>query len=284
MKATVESTRSAVSPGNNVSRQRAKFRGTAIASSTAAEQIARQLRTALLTGKIQPTDRLGTEPAMAEDFGVSRATVREAIRILRGQGIVQTRRGAKGGHFLVSPQTDVLAESVGESLGLWFDAGTISVAEVDEARNVVEMACIRLAAERRTAADLEEMATVLREATQKTQSLAVQLEGDLRFHRAIARGAQNRLLELSMTAIHKVRARTNRLSRHRDRGRVIDQHTRLYEAIRDGDVAGAERAFLDHAQHIARERDAAALAANGNSKETSVAERSDVADGAVNGQ
>jgi GntR family transcriptional regulator, transcriptional repressor for pyruvate dehydrogenase complex len=255
---------------------RSRFRGKTIASSTAAEQIARQLRTALLTGHIRPMERLGTEPAMAQDFGVSRATVREAIRILRGQGIVQTRRGAKGGHFLVSPQTDVLAESVGESLGLWFDAGTISVAEVDEARNIVEGACVRLAAERRSEAHLAEMAAVLRGSAQRPQSLAAFLEFDVRFHGTIARAAQNRLLELPMTAIHKVRSRTNRLLRQHDRPVVIEQHTRIFEAIRDRDPDGAERAFLDHAHHIAREREAAAGAGERSASEIVIGELSEV--------
>jgi DNA-binding FadR family transcriptional regulator len=236
---------------------RSPFRGAHVASHTAAESIAGQVREALIDGRIQPGDRLATEPEMAADFGVSRSTVREAIRMLRGQGFVRTIRGAKGGHFIVAPQTDVVAESVGETFGLWFEAGTVSVAEVDEARNIVEAACVRLAAERRTDEDLAALAAVLEEARNDDQPLTAFLELDVRFHRSIARAARNRLLELPMGAIHLVRPRTNRLLRRHDRAAVHRQHTRLFEAIQAGDPDAAERAFHDHASYIAREREAA---------------------------
>jgi GntR family transcriptional regulator, transcriptional repressor for pyruvate dehydrogenase complex len=236
---------------------RSPFRGAHVASHTAAESIAEQVREALIDGRIQPGDRLATEPEMAADFGVSRSTVREAIRMLRGQGFVRTIRGAKGGHFIVAPQTDVVAESVGETFGLWFEAGTVSVAEVDEARNIVEAACVRLAAERRTDDDLAALAAVLDEARNEDQPLTAFLELDVRFHRSIARAARNRLLELPMGAIHLVRPRTNRLLRRHDREAVHQQHTRLFEAIQAGDPDAAERAFHDHASYIAREREAA---------------------------
>ena len=251
---------SAAQPVDGEARQpvaRAAFHGEQLTPHTAAETIATQLRTALIEGRIRPGDRLLTEPEMADDFGVSRSTVREAIRILRGQGFVQTIRGAKGGHFMVSPQTDVVAESVGETFGVWFDAGTVSVAEVDEARNIVEAACVRLAAERRTEEDLEALRAVLEEAANDDQPLTAFLDLDVRFHRAIARAARNRLLELPMAAIHLVRPRTNRLLRRHDRTAVRSQHARLYDAIVARDPEAAEAAFLEHAEYIADEREAA---------------------------
>lgn len=258
--------------------ERRSFRGEHVTSHTAPETIADQLRTALMQGRIKPGDRLATEPGMAEDFGVSRSTVREAIRILRGQGFVQTIRGAKGGHFLVSPQTDVVAESVGETFGLWFEAGTVSVAEVDEARNIVEAACVRLAAERRTDEDLEAMGAVLREAADNDQPLTAFLDLDVRFHRSIARAARNRLLELPMSAIHLVRPRTNRLLRRHDRTAVRAQHTMLYEAIRDGDADAAEAAFHEHVAYIARERAAAVAEDHRAASEIAVGELTELKD------
>jgi GntR family transcriptional repressor for pyruvate dehydrogenase complex len=257
---------------------RPTFHGEQVASSTAAETIAAQLRDALIDGRIQPGDRLATEPEMASDFGVSRSTVREAIRILRGQGFVQTLRGAKGGHFIVAPQTDVVAESVGETFGLWFEAGTVSVAEVDEARNIVEAACVRLAADRRTDADLAAMAAVLEEQSAEDRPLTTFLELDVRFHRAIARAARNRLLELPMGAIHLVRPRTNRLLRRHDREAVLAQHRRLFEAIRDRDPDAAERAFHDHATYIAREREAAIQDQRRAASEIAIGELAELSD------
>jgi DNA-binding transcriptional MocR family regulator len=70
-----------------------EFQPTAVEPRSAADQIARQLRDALTTGTLRPGDRLAPEPDMAADFGVSRATLREAIKILRAQGVLQTQRG-----------------------------------------------------------------------------------------------------------------------------------------------------------------------------------------------
>lgn len=258
--------------------RRAAFRGQHVPSHTAAESIATQLRDALIDGRIKPGDRLATEPEMAADFGVSRSTVREAIRILRGQGFVQTVRGAKGGHFIVAPQTDVVAESVGETFGLWFDAGTVSVGEVDEARNIVEAACVRLAAERRTDEDLAAMAAILDEADNLEQPLTAFLELDVRFHRSIAKAARNRLLELPMGAIHLVRPRTNRLLRSHNRIAVHEQHTRMFETIRDRDPEAAVAAFEEHAAYIAREREAAVQAHQRAASEIAVGELPELED------
>ena len=255
-----------------------EFQPTAVEPRSAADQIARQLREALTSGALRPGDRLAPEPNMAADFGVSRATLREAIKILRAQGVLRTQRGAKGGHFVVSPQTDVLAESVGQTFGLWFDAGDISVAEVDEARLVVERACVALAAGRRTQVDLDAMRKILADAGDPALTLEQFLQYEVMFHRRIAQAARNRLLELPMTAIHIVRPRTNRLLRRPDRSVVLDQHTALYDAIAAGDPTRAQVALDNHVGFLERERAAALAERQRDAREIAVAELDDETD------
>ncbi len=251
-----------------------RFEPHLVNSASAADRITQQLRVALVQGLLRPGDRLGTEPEMAEQFGVSRATVREAIKSLRAQGVLNTRRGAKGGHFIVTPQTETLAASVGETYGLWFDAGDVSIAEVDEARYYVELACVRLAAERRSDADLRVMGEIISAASDKSISLATFLDLDVQFHSAIAKAARNRLLELPMSAIHSVRPKTNRVLRSHDRTRVVNQHNALYRAIADGDADAAEASLVAHLRHLADER-AAALAARKRTVDLPVREIAD---------
>lgn len=241
-------------------KSRQAFRPTAVQTRSAADQIAAQLREALVNGSLRPGDRLEPEPELASKFGVSRATVREAIKMLRTQGMLHTSRGAKGGHFVVTPQTRDLAESVSETFGLWFEAGDVSVAEVDEARAVVERACVRLAAERRTDDDIETMDAILVGQADPSLELAEFLDHDTRFHSVIAKAARNRLLELPMTAIHMVRPRTNVILRRPDRPAVVAQHRAILEAIAKGDPAAAEAALDDHIGYLARERRAAVAA------------------------
>jgi GntR family transcriptional repressor for pyruvate dehydrogenase complex len=223
-------------------------------SASAAEQIADQLRAAMVDGSLNPGDRLPSEPDLAEGFGVSRPTVREAMRILRGQGVLVTSRGSKGGHFIRHPQAEDIAETLGETFSLWFDIGDISVAEVDEAREVVERACVRLAATRRTNEDLGEMGRILESASDQKLSLHDFLQLDVAFHRAVANAARNRLLNLPMQAIHIVRPRTNALLGSHDRQAVLSQHRALYDAIESGDPDGAEKCLALHVGYLAVER------------------------------
>lgn len=260
--------------GNRRDGRAGRFQPRAVDSTSAADHVTQQLRLGLVQGRLRPGDRLGTEPEMAIQFGVSRATVREAIKSLRAQGVLRTQRGAKGGHFIITPQTDVLAESMGETYGLWFDAGDVSIAEVDEARYYVERACVRLAAERRRDEDLKSMKDIIDSASDPSISLAEFLELDVRFHGAIALAARNRLLELPMSAIHRVRPKTNRVLRKHDRSRVMAQHTALYQAIASGKVAAAEAALQAHLRYLGNERNAA-LEARHRSDDLAVREISD---------
>lgn len=239
----------------------AAFEPSSLNSLSAAEQIAEQLRAAMIDGSLAPGDRLPSEPELAEGFGVSRPTVREAMRILRGQGVLETSRGSKGGHFIQNPQASDVAQTLGETFSLWFDIGDISVAEVDEAREVVERACVRLAAVRRTEDDIDELNRILESAQDESLSLAEFLAFDVAFHRAIANAARNRLLDLPMQAIHIVRPRTNALLQSHDRERVLAQHRALRDAIEKQDPELAEQSLKNHVDYLADQREKAVQAA-----------------------
>jgi GntR family transcriptional repressor for pyruvate dehydrogenase complex len=211
----------------------------------------------MVAGTLRPGDRLSTEPDLANEFGVSRATIREAIRGLRSQGLLITTRGARGGHFVITPQTEVVAATVGETFGLWFASGDVTVGEVDEAREVVEMACVRLAAERRTDADLDEMRDLIARAAHPDIALVEFFEVNLQFHHAIAKAARNRMLELPMVAVQLVRSKTNSLIRHHKRKPAIQQHRAILAAIAAQDPVEAQAAFARHMQFIIGQRDAA---------------------------
>lgn len=246
------------------------FSAGSLNSLSAAEQIAERLRSAMIDGSLAPGDRLPSEPELAEAFGVSRPTVREAMRILRGQGVLETSRGSKGGHFIQNPQANDIAESLGETFGLWFDIGDVSVAEVDEARELVERACVRLAAQRRTEDDLEELHRILDAAADDQLTLSEFLDYDVAFHRAVANAARNRLLDLPMQAIHIVRPRTNALLQTHDRRRILDQHQALCEAIEAQDPDLAENRLGEHVSYLADERERAVREAQQDAAEIPV--------------
>jgi DNA-binding FadR family transcriptional regulator len=220
----------------------------------AGDEVANQLREALVNGVLKPGDRLEAEPTLAEQFGVSRPTIRNAINTLRKQGMLRTVRGAKGGHFVVVPQTDIVMRDIGETFSLWFDAGAVTVSEVDEARVVVERQCVRLAALRRTEEDLEALREIVERPADERAPLEEFWDADIRFHQQIARAARNRLLELPMMAIHLLRPYTNRLMDHHDRTRTRAQHLAIYEGIAARDPDRAEQALIAHVESLARQR------------------------------
>jgi GntR family transcriptional repressor for pyruvate dehydrogenase complex len=224
-----------------------------VRTTSAASQIADQIRAGIAAGTLSPGNRLPSELDLAEQFGVSRATVREAIKLLAAAGLVESTRGAAGGTFVVLPDPEAVATSIGEMISLWFNAGDISLLEVDEARAWVERGCVRLAALNRTEEDLEIMRACVEEARDERLTTDEWLALDLEFHVTIGRAARSRVLGLTMTAIHLVRPRTNTLLISvLEREPVMEQHTAIYEAIRDQDAERAELAFIAHFEHLSR--------------------------------
>jgi DNA-binding FadR family transcriptional regulator len=218
----------------------------------AADQIAEQLRGAITEGTYSAGERLPSEADMAERFGVSRGTIREALRLLAASNLVRSARGAMGGTFVTLPEPETVAEQIGDLIALWFRAGNVSLAEVDYARNVIERECVRLAAEHRTEDDLAAMRRAVEDSRQPGLLLDEWLAMDLEFHVAISRAAKNSVLEFAMTAIHMVRPRTNTLLNEVLRPEPIsEQHWTIYEAIRDRLPEQAVAAFAVHFDYLA---------------------------------
>jgi DNA-binding FadR family transcriptional regulator len=218
---------------------------------TAAGQVVDQLRTAIVDGRLRAGDRLPSEQQLAQNFGVSRGTVREAIRTLAASHLVMSTRGAAGGTFVTTPRAEELAERIGEQIGLWFRAGNISLAEVQHARHVLERECVLLAAVHRTEEDLSAMRRPIELSREPDLGEDAWLDTDVQFHSAVSKAAKNSILELAMTAVHLVRPRTNRLVlRELERDRIAEQHWAMYEGIRDRDPDAAARSFEQHFSYL----------------------------------
>jgi GntR family transcriptional repressor for pyruvate dehydrogenase complex len=218
---------------------------------SAAQQIAGQIRTAMLAGDLEAGQRLPSEHELADEYGVSRPTVREAMRILAADGLVRATRGAAGGTVTALPAPDAVAGSLSETIELWFRAGSTSAAEVEQARSWIERGCVRLAAENHTDADLHAIRSAVDGARDTAIDLDRFLELDIDFHVAISRAAHNGVLELAMTAIHLARPRTNTLLLSALKpALIVEQHDAIVEAIAARDPDAAERAFLDHHEHL----------------------------------
>jgi GntR family transcriptional regulator, transcriptional repressor for pyruvate dehydrogenase complex len=163
------------------------------------EDIAGQIRSELSQGRLRAGDRLPAEHELAVQFGVSRNTLREALRSLEISGLITLRKGAFGGAFV----NDTNGETVVTSIQDMFSLGAVTTEEITQARISIESAIIRTASEVYTAADLNrlrENIELAAEATQRNDFFA-RADAHLEFHMILARATRNPILIVVMEAL-----------------------------------------------------------------------------------
>jgi DNA-binding FadR family transcriptional regulator len=119
------------------------------------EQVADQIQEMVLTGVLGRGDRLPSESMLAKQYGVSRATVREALRLLSAQNLIHTAKGASGGSFVTLPSIDNVSGTLSSNIGLLTEAHDVTLEEFLEARELIEVPAAQFAAERANALDIE---------------------------------------------------------------------------------------------------------------------------------
>jgi GntR family transcriptional regulator, transcriptional repressor for pyruvate dehydrogenase complex len=131
----------------------ARYVGQVVRAPKTAELIATLYRRRIVRGELHPGDTLPSEQQLMEQFGVSRPTLREAFRILEAEDLISVKRGSRGGARVTQPSLSVAARYV----GLLLQVQGTTIADVYEARMVLEPACARLLARRRTKQDLADL-------------------------------------------------------------------------------------------------------------------------------
>lgn len=121
------------------------------------EQVADQLRDLILSGELPQAQRLPNEATLAAQFGVSRPTIREALRELSALSLIRTTKGATGGSFVTAPTADHISDFLSANIALLSLTESVSVEDFLEARKALEVPAARLAAHRRTEEDLERL-------------------------------------------------------------------------------------------------------------------------------
>lgn len=160
-----------------------------VQTSRAFEEVMAQLRRLALQGLLKPGDRLPAERDLALRLGVSRNTIREALRGLEMAGVLELRKGAHGGAFLISPT----GLTVSTGLQDMFQLGSVTPAQLTEARLQVTGVVVRLACERIREEDIQELERSVEEAKQagKEGDMVLRSRINLRFHKILARSTDN---------------------------------------------------------------------------------------------
>ncbi|MCW2545886.1 MAG: regulatory protein GntR [Mycobacterium sp.] len=235
-----------------------------------AELIATHLRRQIVRGELKPGDTLPPEVGLMGQFGVSRPTLREAFRILETEALITVRRGSRGGARVTAPDNAVAARYV----GLLLQVQGTTFGDVYEARSVLEPACARMLAERRTEdhllrlrACVEELRSVVEAGPDQAHDPVLWGKLTTRFHEVVLQGSGNRTLALQGAVLQEIVDRHLALSvsRHFDENpaliknfqRTIRSYRKLISLVEARNGAGAERHWRNHmdvaASHLLRD-------------------------------
>lgn len=192
--------------------------------------------------QLKPGDKLPPERSLASTFGVSRNSVRTAIRTLAEQGVLESRHG--DGTYVCSSETDFLEKALLSAV----DSECAIFDEVMEFRRIMEPAIARLAARRRTLEQLNELKIIV--CDQQRRLLMEKGDGDLdaRFHQCLARCTGNSLLATTMQRLNTVYqpGRTADLRSEEWRQFSISSHLRIIDAVERQDEEACEQELRHH--------------------------------------
>jgi DNA-binding FadR family transcriptional regulator len=217
------------------------------------EQVYDQLRDLIVRGELARGERLPNELVLAREFGVSRGTVREALRVLAANNLIRTAKGASGGSFVTLPTVDHISAFLQANIGLLSESNDVTLEEFLEIRQLVEVFAASRSAERRSQADLERLRDTIIEDPAKL-SAEEQFAYNKEFHGAVLDSCGNTLLRIAAQPIFSV-LQTN-LSREamspRFAKRVNEEHRAILAAIEAGDGEAAAAEMHKHLGYLRR--------------------------------
>ena len=212
-----------------------------------AEEVADRIRVLMLNGTFAPGEPLPSERHLAERFGVSRGSIRDALRTLETIGLVETRHGQ--GTFPLELSVDRLVAPLASVMSYRPDLQE----ELLDVRRMFEPAVARVAAMRATDEDIAELQEILDAQRQKLKAGQSAITEDTAFHAILARATRNRVVMSIMAILNDllVESRTNSLLQKGRPARSIDGHEAVVAALRRHDAEGASQAMYNHIDQIA---------------------------------
>jgi GntR family transcriptional repressor for pyruvate dehydrogenase complex len=217
-----------------------------VSRSTLPQEIANRLLTQIKEQQLRSGDKLPAERQLAQMMVVSRPVLREALRALALMGVVDIRQG--DGTYITSLEPSQLISH----LDFVFSKDSVALAQLLEARRVVEVGNVRLAAVRVTDSEVAELEALVRSLADCIDDPDRFSEQDIALHTAMCAAANNFLLYQFMTIVSTL----GRVSREQSGGRravrdaALRDHRDLLDALRAHDPDAAERAMQRHLDHV----------------------------------
>ena len=224
-----------------------------IAPVRAYQEVINQLEEVILSGKLNPGDKLPPERELIEDLGTSRRTLREAFRVLEQKGLIEIKIGSKGGTFV----TDRIGERLGESITLLIRKQSVTQSELAEFREYTEGTIAALAAERATKEEISSIEKSLMEVEvllhQASPDIDVFIEKEIALHQQLAESCGNtvykNIVKTILTVVLYPMFRQDVIDSAYMRTAVNDWCT-LLDSLRKNDSAGAKKIMANHISYF----------------------------------
>lgn len=216
-------------------------------SEKVSNNIIAQIRDAILSGKLKPGDRLASEKELIEQFGVSKATMREALRVLEVIGLLEIRKGISGGAFVAEVDMRTTLHAIVNFLHFQ----TVSIKEITMLRYLIEPAVAQVAAVRRTSKDLEKLEQVIGAGITGGET---EVSKEISFHRYLARMTENTILTLTIDMIDNLlKSMKKKIGLPPDfYGHVREAHTTILECLIQQDGLAAKIAMANDVIGVGR--------------------------------
>jgi GntR family transcriptional repressor for pyruvate dehydrogenase complex len=215
------------------------------------EKLAQTLESSIREGKLGKGEKLPTENALVEKYGVSRTVVREAFSRLKSLGLIETRQGS-GAFIKALPRPDT------GKLKLIPDGSVDAVLKVVEVRRALEAESAALAAERRTVKSMQKIKQSMLALDHAVASGGDGVTEDVAFHAAIAQAAGNSFLLDTLAYLNQFLENATRVTRANEATRadledaVRNEHLAIVQAIEAGDAKAARLAGTKHMLNAAK--------------------------------
>jgi DNA-binding FadR family transcriptional regulator len=219
------------------------------------QDLVEQIQTAILQGKLQPGDKLPSQREMIEMFQTSRASLREALRVLEQKGLIEVKLGAAGGAVVKNVDTGPITEG----LALMMQQQQISIGHLTEFREAVEGIVAALAARRATPSDIKRLHVLLDEAqgflAGPAPDAGRSTRVDMQVHIALAEIAGNPIFTAVLRMVHEhILGSVARFVV--TEGKRLQENQRdlvaIVQAVESGAAATAETRARDHVRRFTR--------------------------------
>ena len=207
------------------------------------DRVVNEIERQVLDGVLSPGMRLPPERELCEQLGVSRTALREAVRVLVSKGLLETRPGV--GTII----SQVSSNHVSGSLQFVLNRmGGVSLEQLNQVRQILEVEIARLAAENVTEQDVQKLTVIYNSSVASRYAPSALVDSDFEFHRVLAEMTHNPVLAILLDTIndmmHDVRMRLTDSDELPDV--VIMGHARILQEVAGRDPGGSKKAMQDH--------------------------------------